>query len=358
MPVKTAAAVASADDTRLFEPSEGEVAEPTREIPVGGILEAITGEKPARTAALSAASVAGVTSEPFKTLVFKRISEDAEERAKRYEQADPFEPAAPSEEVMTPEELEAELRRPESDPFDKLVSDFRSTARTAVVGAKDAERIATKYDLGEELKGIEAAETTAEAYEQPEQKPAEEQAEPKEEAAVEAPAEPVSGQPEVPAAAAQPAVSELAAEEPAEAPAQPEEVPAQPETSAQPAEAPAETESPAAPAEHTQEFEPVTDDTSSLAFLYEDANAQKAGGEEEQGEASEDEPRPRHIFLKIIIAILIICALFELVVLGMSRFMPDAQATQNIVSIEEAIREAIVSAFNSIVNAVKGLFGN
>ena len=367
VPVKTAAAVASADDTRLFGPSDGEVAEPTREIPVGGILEAITGEKPARTAALSAASVAGVTSEPFKTLVFKRISEDAEERAKRYEQADPFEPAAPSEEVMTPEELEAELRRPESDPFDKLVSDLRSTARTAVVGAKDAERIATKYDLGEELKGIEAAETTAEAYEQPEQKPAEEQAEPKEEAAVEAPAETVSGQPEGPAAvepeepapaeqegpaaAAQPAGSELAAEEPAEAPAQPE-------TPEQPAEAPAETESPAAPAEHTQEFEPVTDDTSSLAFLYEDTNAQKADRDEEQGEASEDEPRPRHIFLKIIIAILIICALFELVVLGMSRFMPDAQATQNIVSIEEAIREAIVSAFNSIVNAVKGLFGN
>ncbi|MBQ1712023.1 MAG: hypothetical protein II024_02200, partial [Firmicutes bacterium] len=73
---------------------------------------------------------------------------------------------------------------------------------------------------------------------------------------------------------------------------------------------------------------------------------------------AEEEPGSRHIFLKIIIAILIICALFELVVLGMSRFLPDAQATQSIVSIEELIREAIVSAFNSVVNAIKGLFGN
>ena len=374
------------DNTRLFESVGTEVAEPTREIPVGGILEAITGEKPARAAALAAAAPA-VSSEPFKTVVFKRITEDAEDRAKRYEQADPFAVAEPSEKVMTPEELEAELRRPSDDPFDKLMSDFRSTARTTIAGAKDAERLATKYDLGEDLKGLDAAEGVAELYEEPAAEgpaeapvegpaaepaeeptaepegPAEEPtAEPAEEPAAES-AEPVIEQPAEPAEPA--AEPETPAEEPAAEPAEPViEQPAEPEIeqpaadqpevpAEQPAEAPV-TEQPAAPAEPTQEFEPVSDDTSSLAFLYENGGAETPA----EDEPAEEETGSRHIFLKIIIAILIICALFELIVLGMSRFMPDAQATQSIVSIEEVIREAIVSAFNSVVNAIKGLFGN
>ena len=299
------------DYTKLFETSDAEVAEPTREIPVGGILEAITGEKPARTAALKAAPVAQVSSEPFKTIVFKRISEDAE-------------------------------------------------------------RLATKYDLGGELKGIAAAEGVAEAYEQQVPKTAAavvSEAGPEQKAAAETPAKPEAAQPAEPAAQQEPGPADLFEAEPVKTepleagpvqvePAEQEIPSVQPEANEPAEEHPAVTETPEKPAEHTQEFEPVSDDTSSLAFLYEDGNAQKTEEEGDQTEPSEEESRPRHIFLKIIIAILIICALFELVVLGLTRFLPDAQATQNIVAIEEAIREAIVSAFNSIVNAVKGLFGN
>ena len=331
---------AEQDDASLFASEGTEVTEPTREIPVGGILEAITGDKTVRAAALAATTASVVSSDPFKTVVFRRITEDAEERAKRYEQADPFDIPKTTENVMTPEELEAELRRPDADPFDKLMKEFRTTARTTIAGAKDAERLATKYDLGEELKGLDSAEDVAAMYDQPAAEPYDDV----DAATAEAPAEPV----------AEPVV------EPVAVVAEPVEEPA-----AEAAEKPVESaeeiisvnEQPAAPAEPTQAFEPVTDDTSSLAFLYQNGE-EKPAEQEDQDEAAEEESGSRHIFLKIIIAILIICALFELVVLGMSRFLPDAQATQSIVSIEELIREAIVSAFNSVVNAIKGLFGN
>ncbi|MBR6236224.1 MAG: hypothetical protein IKR16_00630 [Firmicutes bacterium] len=406
---------AEQDDSALFASDGTEVTEPTREIPVGGILEALTEDKTVRAAALAATTASVVSSDPFRTVVFKRITEDAEERAKRYEQADPFDIPKTAENVMTPEELEAELRRPAADPFDKLMKEFRTTARTTIAGAKDAERLATKYDLGDELKGLDSAEDVAAIYDQPAGEPyddvdattAEASAQPAAEPAAEAPAEPVAEpvvepvvvvaepvQPEEPAA--EPAAPEAPAYDDvdastAEAPAEPAaeaaaepvitaemlaEQPAEPaydNVEAATAEAPAEPVAEAAekpvesaeeiisgaeqPSEPTQAFEPVSDDTSSLAFLYQNGE-EKPAEQEDQDDAAEEESGSRHIFLKIIIAILIICALFELVVLGMSRFLPDAQATQSIVSIEELIREAIVSAFNSVVNAIKGLFGN
>ena len=402
-----APAKADADDTRLFASEDIEVAEPTREIPVGGILEAITGEKPVRAAALTAAAASVVSSDPYRTVVFKRITDDAEERAKRYEQPDPFTVSKPEEEVMSPEELEAELRRPAADPFDKLMREFRATSRTTISGVKDAERLATKYDLGEELKGLDAAEDVAELYDKPEELavPAEAVSEPQQPAdAAEAPAAPAE-----PAATEQPAYDDVDAattEAPAAETAVPAEQTAEPVAEAQqPADAaeapaaPAATEQPAyddvdaatvegpaaeaaesaksvaepqqtaepavetivseepvseTVAEPTQQFEPVTDDTSSLAFLYQNGEADPEADPEE---TVEEEPGSRHLFLKIIIGILVICALFELVVLGMSRFLPDSAATQSIVSLEELIREALVSAFNGVVNAVKGLFG-
>ncbi|MCR5009376.1 MAG: hypothetical protein K6A91_00330 [Clostridia bacterium] len=397
---------AEQDDSALFASDGTEVTEPTREVPVGGILEALTEDKTVRAAALAATTASVVSSDPFRTVVFKRITEDAEERAKRYEQADPFDIPKTTENVMTPEELEAELRRP-ADPFDKLMKEFRTTARTTIAGARDAERLATKYDLGEELKGLDSAEDVAAIYDQPAgepyddvdaataEAPAESAAEPAAETPEELVAEPVV---EPVAVVAEPVAepAEETPEEPAAEPAAPE-APAYDDVDASTAEAPAEpayddvdaatAEAPAEPAyddvdaataeaaekpvesaeeiisgaeqpsEPTQAFEPVTDDTSSLAFLYQNGE-EKPAEQEDQDEAAEEEPGSRHIFLKIIIAILIICALFELVVLGMSRFLPDAQATQSIVSIEELIREAIVSAFNSVVNAIKGLFGN
>ena len=390
--VPEAAAKPEQDYPGLFTSEDSDIAEPTREIPVGGVLEAISGEKTVKAAALAATAASVVSSDPFKTVVFKRITEDAEERAKRYEQADPFAAGKPAEKVMTPEELEAELRSPSAGQFDKLVNEFRTTARTAVAGAKDAERLATKYDLGEELKGIDSAEDVAELYDRPAAEPYDDvdaaTAEAPAEPVAEAPAEPASEQPAEPASAP---VEEVPAEPVAlveEVPAEPvapvEEVPAEPVVAAEPevepvvaaaepaaealaepyddvdaatAEAPTQPVAEVAPAEPTQAFEPVTDDTSSLAFLYQNAEAEKPADKEEQDEALEEEAGSRHIFLKIIVAILIICALFELVVLGMSSFLPDAPATQSIVSIEELIREAIVNAFNSAVNAIKGLFG-
>ena len=63
--------------------------------------------------------------------------------------------------------------------------------------------------------------------------------------------------------------------------------------------------------------------------------------------------RPEAITINIVIAILIVCAVFELAVFGFSKLAPDAGATQALVQIEEAIRAALASAFE----AVKGLFG-
>ena len=402
---------ADADLSALIGTDEGTVTEPTREVPIGGILEAITENKTVRAAALTAAAATVVSSEPFKTMVFRRLSDDAEERARNYEQ--PAETAAePSEKAMTPEELEADLF---GKPSDKPADRFRTAARATIAGTRDAEKLATKYNLGEELKGVDAAAETAEAYEQP----AEPAAEPKEVPAAEPAiteepvAEPVIAEEPVTEPVAEPVITEEPIAEPAETPveepvteqiekpvtepvvteepvAEPAETPAEEsvtepiekpaaepitepeEPVAEPAETPAEepvaepitepeelvNEPAEEPSEPTQSFEPVSDDTSSLSFLY-DENGQKKPAEqgEESEDAADEETGSRHIFLKIIIAILLICALFELVALGMSKFLPDAQATQTIVSVEEVIREAIVSAFNSAVEAIKGLFG-
>ena len=75
--------------------------------------------------------------------------------------------------------------------------------------------------------------------------------------------------------------------------------------------------------------------------------------EEDDEDDDEEEAVSRHIFLKIVIAILIVCAVFELAVFGFSKLAPDAGATQVLIQIEEAIRAALASAFE----AVKGLFG-
>ena len=348
--------------------AEGSVEEPTREIPVGGILEAINA-KPARTAALTAAAASVIRTGHFKSYT-KRISEDAEARAKLYEGT---------------EDLHID------SSFDQLLNGLPS--RRPVAGVKDAEKLATKYDLGDELKDLDNVQDAAEPeLEEPvaaEPEIVEFVAEDSavEEPTIQAPAvEEAAAAPEGGEGWAEPTALQDAVEEPVaevieetvEPVAEAIEEAAEPveeaiEEAAEPVEesveeAAEEIVEPAVKTEPTQSFEPVSDDTSSLAFLYEENGEGEAApqtgavsGEEEpaeaEGDEDEEESGSRHIGIKVIIAILIICALFELAVLGMSRFMPDAAATQSIVSIEEAIREAIVSAAEAIANFFKGLFG-
>ena len=99
------------------------------------------------------------------------------------------------------------------------------------------------------------------------------------------------------------------------------------------------------PLEVTQQFDP--------ALTESKASGEDDEDDEEDEDDDDEEVVSKHIFLKIVIAILIVCAVFELAVFGFSKLAPDAGATQALVQIEEAIRAALASAFE----AVKGLFG-
>ena len=329
-------------DATFIDLDAPEPSEPTREIPVGGILEALAGTGTVRSAAMAVKEAPMITADPASTRVFRRISEDAEERARLYEQ--PEAPAAeaaeapaaqePSEEPLPEKSIDdllAELRseaakaaesipeeksaeeapEPEAASEEQPAEDAAQVIeelpqRPHVAGAADAELLATKYDLEEELAGLE--EPQAEEQPAAQELPAEEQPE-----AQELPAE------------EQPEAAELPAEE-------------QPEA----AELPAEEK----PLEVTQQFDPAL--TESKASGAEDDD-----DEDEDDDDDDEEVVSKHIFLKIVIAILIVCAVFELAVFGFSKLAPDAGATQALVQIEEAIRAALASAFE----AVKGLFG-
>ncbi len=318
--------VTPVSDATFIDLDAPESSEPTREIPVGGILEALAGIGTVRSAAMAVKEAPMITADPASTRVFRRISEDAEDRAKLYEQpevpaaeeaAEPEVPAAEPEKSM--DDLLAELRSEaekaagsipeektaeeqpaeeisgpaqEEQPAEDAAQVIEETPqRDHVAGAADAELLATKYDLDEELSGLEET-------------PAEE---------------------ELPAEAAH------AEESPAEEPEANEEHPIE--------DQPAEEEK---PLDVTQQFDP---------------NAAEGAGKEDQDSDEEDDEEEevpsKHIFLKIVIAILIVCAVFELAVLGFSKLAPDAGATQALIQIEEAIRAALASA----VEAVKGLFG-
>lgn len=325
--------VTPVSDATFINLDAPESSEPTREIPVGGILEALAGIGTVRSAAMAVKEAPMITADPASTRVFRRISEDAEDRAKLYEQPEESEaPAAeeaeapvmqePSEEPLPEKSIDdllAELRSEaakaaESIPEEKTAEEQpteeisgpaqeeqpaedaaqvieETPQRAHVAGAADAELLATKYDLEEELSGLEET-------------PAEE----------ELPAEAVHAE-----------------ESPAEEPEANEEHPIE--------EQPAEEEK---PLDVTQQFDP---------------NAAEGAGKEDQDSDEEDDEEEevpsKHIFLKIVIAILIVCAVFELAVFGFSKLAPDAGATQALIQIEEAIRAALASAFE----AVKGLFG-
>ena len=336
-------------DATFIDLDAPEPSEPTREIPVGGILEALAGTGTVRSAAMAVKEAPMITADPASTRVFRRISEDAEERARLYEQPEapaaeaaeapaaqePFEEPLPEKTIddllaelrseaakaaeSIPEEKSAEeAPEPEAASEEQPAEDAAQVIeeipqRPHVAGAADAELLATKYDLEEELAGLEEP--------QAEEQPAEEQPE-----AQELPAE------------EQPAEVELPAEE-------------QPEAAELPAEEQSEEEEPQEekPLEVTQQFDPAL--TESKASGAEDDDDEE--DDDDDDDDDDEEVVSKHIFLKIVIAILIVCAVFELAVFGFSKLAPDAGATQALVQIEEAIRAALASAFE----AVKGLFG-
>ena len=83
--------------------------------------------------------------------------------------------------------------------------------------------------------------------------------------------------------------------------------------------------------------------------------------QEEKDEDDDDDgvgdARSRHIVLKIIAIILVICALFEGVVMGLKYYAPESQITQNAVQIEQGVGDALVSLYNTIADGVRNLFG-
>ena len=80
------------------------------------------------------------------------------------------------------------------------------------------------------------------------------------------------------------------------------------------------------------------------------------GAEDAAGEDIE-ESKPKHIFLKIIAIILLICAIFEGAVFGLKKLAPDAQITQNAIQIEQGIGDALTSLYDTVYNAIQNIFG-
>ena len=353
-------------DATFINLDAAEPSEPTREIPVGGILEALAGIGTVRSAAMAVKEAPMITADPANTRVFKRISEDAEERARLYEQL--AEPAAeePAEDLLAEkslEELIAELKMDAERAAESIPED-----KTAAQEEQPLEELPAEEPVIEEVPAEEPA------YEEPAEEPVIEEAPTEEPAVGEAPAEgPVIE--EAPAeepAPAEPAAEEASAEEsPAEGsvPDVAEIIPEEPERAHVAGAADAELLATKydleeelggleeeKPLEVTQQFDPALaekDDADKDEELSEEKDTDEDETEDDDEDDDEEEAVSRHIFLKIVIAILIVCAVFELAVFGFSKLAPDAGATQTLVQIEEAIRAAFASAFE----AIKGLFG-
>ena len=289
-------------------------AEPTKEIPVGNILKALAAGGVAaasaaaaktsgnassgiRTAAMSAAAPS-ITEDISNTRIFSRpLAEEAEELARRYEQ-----------------------------PADK---------------ADDSTE-----DLAKKYEAPEPAETPAPEV-------------PAEEPAAEVPAEEPAGAEPVHADPAElPSLKELVEQARAAEEAQPAEEPA--EQTAESTEEPAPVtedfvaeSSPERPERSTQPFDVETIEKAAAAALSRPLGAEEPGEDEED---EDDEPGSRHIVLKIIAIILIICALFEGAVLGLKKFAPESPVTESAVQIEEAIGEAIMSFFDTVSDGINHIF--
>lgn len=163
-------------------------------------------------------------------------------------------------------------------------------------------------------------------------------------------------EPETPAEAGPEIKTGSEAEPSEEVPA--EEQPAEPASEGEPSEeAPAEDDSKedviaSAFAESSEPSEPTHE------FDVEDVKTKAEKQEEAEKEDDDTEVRSRHILLKIIAIILVICAIFEGAVWGLKRFAPEAQITENAVQIEQGVGDALVSLYNSIADGIRNLIGN
>ena len=92
-------------------------------------------------------------------------------------------------------------------------------------------------------------------------------------------------------------------------------------------------------------------------FDLEDVDEESEEPSSEEDEDDETEVKSKHVFLKIIAIILVICAIFEGIVMGLKHFAPDAQITENAVQIEQGVGDALVSLYNSITEGIHKLFG-
>ena len=84
---------------------------------------------------------------------------------------------------------------------------------------------------------------------------------------------------------------------------------------------------------------------------------QKAQEEKKDDDEDEEVRKSKHIFLKIVAVILIICAIFEAAVWGLKQFAPGSAITENAVQIERGIGDALVSLYDTVANWIKGITG-
>ena len=378
-----------------------------------------TAEVPAvKVAAMSAAPLASISEDLGWTKVFKRsLTEEAEERAKSYEEkteapesaavgADAAEEIAKKYESIfghpAKQEEEEQERKSWTIEDPSVFAGIREEAlKKPAEAAEAASEAAEATEAAEETAEEAAAETAeeaaaiadsideklAEAEKALEEKLAEadaalgrtesedtagqtaETAEQTAETAAEGPAEaPELGADvedaqariaaAIAAAAAAGQQAESAGEEAAQAqPAEGEEVESpESENGAQPAEG-SEDPIAAALAGSGDVSEPTHE------FDLEEAKTEEEKKEEEKTEESEDdeedepETKSRHVFLKIVGIVLLICAVFEGAVFGLKQFAPESQITENAVQIEQGVRDAFVSLYNTVYDAVSGLFG-
>ena len=311
-----------------------------------------------KTAAMSAASPS-ITEDIFKTKVFTRpLAEEAEDLAKRYEQ--------PVEEKV--DSLQDLIRKYET-LADQVHAEAAAEPAAEVIEEPVAEVI--------EEPAAQTAEVTEEAAAAPAEEPAAEPAEVTEPAAepaevAEEPAEEPAAAPAVASAAASIAAALASfekpkAEEPADLPSLKELVEqarAAEEAKAEPKGEPAEVteafiqeSAPTVPAESTHPFDAAAIEKAAAEALSRPLGSEEPKEADEDDEDDDDDaPGSRHIILKIIAIVLIVCALFEGAVLGRKKFAPEAPVTQSAVQIEEAIGEAVMSFFDTVSEGISRIF--
>ena len=129
------------------------------------------------------------------------------------------------------------------------------------------------------------------------------------------------------------------------------------QTTAEVTEAFIQESAPTVPAESTHPFDAAAIEKAAAEALSRPLGSEEPKGADEDDEDDDDDaPGSRHIILKIIAIVLIVCALFEGAVLGLKKFAPEAPVTQSAVQIEEAIGEAVMSFFDTVSEGISRIF--